>query len=128
MKGPILSVDAFTADLEPSPLDAADIVSGSPAVQVAELTAIDGVEIGIWQITAGTVTDVEVDEVFVVLSGRGEVQLGDDTVVALAAGTVVRLHAGERTTWTIAETLRKIYVALPTHPPHGTPATSEGTS
>jgi uncharacterized cupin superfamily protein len=31
--------------------------------------------------------------------------------VELAPGSVVRLTAGMRTTWTVRETLRKIYVA-----------------
>ena len=31
--------------------------------------------------------------------------------VALAPGVVVRLRAGERTTWVVTEALRKVYVA-----------------
>jgi uncharacterized cupin superfamily protein len=74
-----------------------------------------GVELGVWEITSGIVTDVEADEVFVVLSGRGRVEFDDDSSIALAAGTVVRLRAGDRTRWIVYETLRKIYVLLPDH-------------
>ena len=56
--------------------------------------------------------DTEADEVFVVLAGRGTVEFEDGEVVTLAPGVAVRLRAGERTTWTVTETLRKVYVAL----------------
>ena len=49
---------------------------------------------------------------FVVLSGSATVSFDDDgEQVDLAPGSVVRLRAGERTTWVVRETLRKIYVA-----------------
>ena len=59
----------------------------------------------------GVARDTEVDEVFVVLAGSGEVAFADGTTVALRPGVAVRLHAGERTTWTVTERLRKLYVA-----------------
>ena len=60
---------------------------------------------------AGAATDVEVDEVFVVLSGSATVSFDDGERVDLGPGTVVRLRSGEHTTWVVHETLRKIYVA-----------------
>ena len=70
------------------------------------------VEVGVWEMTPGTATDVEVDEVFVVLAGSATVSFDDDgEQVELAPGSVVRLRAGERTTWVVRETIRKIYVA-----------------
>ena len=75
-------------------------------------TALAGVEVGVWEMTPGTATDVEVDEVFVVLAGAGTVTFDDDgEQVELGPGSVVRLRAGERTTWVVRETIRKIYVA-----------------
>ena len=57
-------------------------------------------------------TDVETDEVFVVLSGVGEVIFLDSGErLDLGPGTMVRLHAGERTEWRVSETIRKVYVA-----------------
>lgn len=106
----LLSADVNAAQLQTDELDPADIVSGAPEASSVELATLGGAEIGIWQLTEGQVTDTEVDEVFVVLSGRGRVELEDGSVVQLAPGTAVRLRAGERTTWTIQETLRKIYV------------------
>ena len=57
------------------------------------------------------VTDTEADELFVVLSGAGSVRFADDSVVVLGPGSLVRLAEGERTEWTITETLRKVYLA-----------------
>ena len=46
------------------------------------------------------------------LSGSGTVSFDDDgEEVELRPGSVVRLRAGERTTWVVRETIRKIYVA-----------------
>ncbi len=50
---------------------------------------------------------------FVVLAGAGTVAFEDGSVLTLAPGVVVRLHAGDRTVWTVTETLRKLYVTAP---------------
>lgn len=119
----LLAKDALTAGLTSSALEPADVVAGSPDVRMTELTVVHGVEIGIWEITPGTVTDIEVDEVFVVLSGRGDVRFRDGSVLPIATGSVVRLRAGDRTTWHIEETVRKIYVLPPV--PHPQPSTED---
>jgi uncharacterized cupin superfamily protein len=51
------------------------------------------------------------DEVFVVLSGAGDVTFEDGSTLPLAPGTVVRLREGDRTVWRVTHTLRKLYVA-----------------
>ncbi len=94
-----------------TPLDPATVVDGSPAAGSRALAAVAGVEVGVWEMTPGTATDVEVDEVFVVLSGSGTVTFDDGEQVDLVPGAVVRLRAGEHTTWVVHETVRKIYVA-----------------
>jgi len=68
-------------------------------------------EVGLWEIDSGTAHDVEVDEVFVVLSGRATVSVGGWPDVTLGPGDVVRLRAGAATTWVVEERLRKVYVA-----------------
>ena len=55
-------------------------------------------------------TDVEVDEVFVVLSGSATVEGVGVEPIELVPGSTVTLAAGMRTIWTVRETLRKIYV------------------
>lgn len=64
---------------------------------------------GIWQMTPGAATDVEADEVFVVLSGRATVASADGTVLEVGPGDVAVLTEGAETTWTVHETLRKVY-------------------
>lgn len=102
-------VAATAVDVPHEP--AADVVSGTPTVGVVELGAFRGVELGIWEITPGVVRDVEADEVFVVLEGDGTVRFEDGSELELAPGALVRLHEGERTTWTIRTRLRKVYLA-----------------
>ncbi|GAA4705644.1 cupin domain-containing protein [Nocardioides conyzicola] len=93
MSDRVLTTDVHTADLAP-------------------LTTLGGTEVGLWGMAPGVDHDTEVDEVFVVLTGRGTVEFEDGEVVALAPGVAVRLRAGERTTWTVTETLRKVYVTV----------------
>lgn len=109
----ILGTDLLTGPLLHQPLPADQVVDGSPStatLPLAELPA-GGVEVGVWEMTEGTARDSEVDEIFVVLSGEGEVVFEDGSVVALRPGVAVRLNAGESTRWTVRRTLRKVYVA-----------------
>lgn len=101
--------DALAASLDELPLDHADVIAGDPTAGIAELDAFAGVAYGIWELTEGVVRDTEVDEVFVVLVGAGTVEFEASEVVDLAPGSVVRLLAGERTKWTITQTLRKVW-------------------
>jgi uncharacterized cupin superfamily protein len=109
----LLAVDARMMELEHLELDPADVIGGSPRTNLSALVSAGDVEIGIWEITSGIVTDIESDEVFVVLGGRGLVEFDEGASLSLSTGSVVRLRAGDRTTWTIYETLRKVYVVLP---------------
>ncbi len=104
----VLDVDAAVPT---TPLDPATVVAGAPEAGSRALAAVAGVEVGVWEMSPGTATDVEVDEVFVVLSGSATVSFTDGEQVDLAPGSVVRLRSGEHTTWVVRETLRKIYVA-----------------
>ena len=107
----LLTAEAVTTALDPLPLDPASVLSGEPTAGIRSLTRHGPTDVGIWELTPGVVTDVESDEVFVLLAGHGTVTFADGSSIALRPGTVVRLVAGDRTTWEITETLRKIYVA-----------------
>lgn len=101
------------ADLEADPLDPAKVVSGEPEVRVLGLHeggGDGGVAVGVWQHSAGVSRDVEADEIFVVLSGRATVEVEGGPTLEIGPGDVGLLPAGARTTWTVHETLRKIYV------------------
>jgi uncharacterized cupin superfamily protein len=104
-------LDAFSLGLDPNPIPAGDILRGTPTSTIREVMEGDGLSIGVWELTPGTVTDTEADEVFVVLSGRATVEFdGDDRVLHLGPGTIGRLGKGARTRWTVSETLRKVYI------------------
>jgi uncharacterized protein len=98
-------------DLDPEELDPAQVVAGTPRVRSRLLHAsADGrVERGVWEITPGVVTDVEVDELFVVVSGRATIEVADGPTLDVGPGDAVVLTEGWRTTWTVHETLRKVY-------------------
>ncbi|MFI5821895.1 cupin domain-containing protein [Streptomyces rishiriensis] len=99
------------ADLEPDPLDPAQIVSGAPeAAGKVVWESADGRQVrGIWQITPGVVTDTEADELFVVISGSATIEVEGGPVLTVGPGDMAVLHEGDRTTWTVHETLRKAY-------------------
>lgn len=102
--------DATTADLRFTDLPEEKCPSGPLRTGVAMLAATDALEVGVWEHPVGVSTDIETDEVFVVLSGSGRVILADGRVMELRAGTVGVLAAGTATTWEIDETLRKVWV------------------
>jgi uncharacterized cupin superfamily protein len=100
-------------ELPESPLDPVKVVSGEPVVRLAEIHDADDLGIGIWQHGVGVSTDVEVDEVFVVLSGRATIEVDGGPTLEVGPGDVGHYPAGTRTTWTVHETLRKVYVVRP---------------
>jgi uncharacterized protein len=102
--------DAHAALLDVSELPSDQCPDGPLATGVAVLAEAPGLTVGVWEHPVGRSTDVEQDEVFVVLSGRGRVLLADGRVLELAPGTVGVLEAGTPTTWEIEETLRKVWV------------------
>lgn len=104
----MLAVDVH--DLELAPDGAAK--AGEPSTATRSLAALGAVDVGVWSIDAGVAHDTEVDEVFVVLSGRATVTVEDGEVLQVGPGSAVRLLAGDRTTWQVHEPLRKVYVAL----------------
>jgi uncharacterized protein len=116
--------DARHRELEYAPVPSDQRVSGDPLVGVLPLGTVGTVDIGVWEMTEGTMNDVEVDEVFVVISGRADVVIsatepgGEDIVLHLTPGTMGRLSEGMRSVWTVHEPLRKIYVLG--SPPRGT--------
>lgn len=110
---PAIVTDAASLELDLEPLPADQVVQGSPATGFAELGGFGGTELGVWEHTPGASTDVEADEVFVVLSGSATVAFDDPALepIELRAGSIARLTAGMRTVWTVRETLRKVYIA-----------------
>jgi uncharacterized protein len=107
---PGVLLDAARIALEHEPLPADQVLAGTPTTGLAVL--LDGdPEIGLWEMTPGTATDVEADEFFVVIAGRATLQIEGALAMELTPGASVQLTAGMQTVWTVHETLRKVYVA-----------------
>ena len=109
------TVALLVGDVRTEPLDervpaGVEVLDGAPTAAVTTLAEVAGAEVGVWEMSPGTVTDVEADEVFVVLSGRAALAVEGGATLELGPGSVVRLPEGASTVWTVTETLRKIYV------------------
>jgi uncharacterized protein len=111
-------VHAADVPLEHAPVSPEKTLKGAPTVGELALGEIgfgsgQRATVGVWECTPGVSTDTEVDEVFVVLSGRARIDFVKPELpsIEVRAGDVVRLEAGMTTVWTVTETLRKIYVA-----------------
>ncbi|GAB2662826.1 cupin domain-containing protein [Prescottella soli] len=106
------SVDVTAATLDHRALPDDLVVHGSPTTAHRALTSLPGTTVGVWEHSPGTSRDVEVDEVFFVVDGQGLLEFEDGSpAVELRPGILVRLRAGQRTVWTVRETLRKIYIS-----------------
>lgn len=103
---------AAALSIDHSPVPAEQVVTGSPSTGSAVLDVLGDTEVGVWEMSPGAMRDIEVDEVFLVLSGAATVDFEDDgRSIRLAPGDIVRLNTGMRTVWTVTETLRKLYLA-----------------
>ncbi len=84
--------------------------SEGPSAGYVEVSHIGGADIGVWEHTVGTARHTVNDEVFVVISGRATVVEDGGTAVEYSAGDVGILRGGVPSTWTVHETLRKVYI------------------
>lgn len=107
--GVVVAVAGVEVSLTAVPAD--QIVSGSPSIGSVDLDEDMG--FGVWEMTPGAMSDTEIDEVFIVVSGSATVEFVDPPLpsIELTPGAIVRLEAGMRTIWTVRETLRKVYLA-----------------
>lgn len=117
---PGVLVDGTSEILEHEPVADEQVVAGSPTTGLLTLGELGDCSVGLWEMAPGAMWDVESDEVFVVISGRGRVDFEDvpgdgqsplPDSIDLGPGSVVRLSAGMRTVWTVTETLRKVWLA-----------------
>jgi uncharacterized cupin superfamily protein len=110
--------DALAVVLSTEPIAADQIASiegaGHPETGATVLGHCDGREVGVWEMTPGAMTDVEVDELCIIISGSGEVHRtidGKRVIQTLRPGSVLQLRDGEETVWVVTQTLRKVYLA-----------------
>lgn len=109
--------DAVAADITHEPVAPDQIAAiagaGNPMTGSLVLGEVGGREVGVWEMTPGAMTDIEVNEECVIISGRGEVHRtvdGRQVVEVLKPGAVLQLVEGEETLWVVEETVRKIYL------------------
>lgn len=110
------SLSALSLPVALSKVAAEETVAGDPSQGTALLGEIAGVEVGVWELRDGSVTDTEVDEMFVVLSGGAVIEVltesgATERTHTVRAGDVMRLVAGSRTRWTVSDHIRKVYIA-----------------
>ena len=106
--------DAANLTLANTPVDPQQVVAGTPATGSIVLGDWGGRELGVWQMTPGQMTDVEADELCIILSGAGYVRRlisGEVVDQPLVPGAVFALVDGEETLWVVTETVRKVYLA-----------------
>ncbi|HSJ71316.1 MAG TPA: cupin domain-containing protein [Acidimicrobiia bacterium] len=103
--------DPHTATIRLDPIG--DDPSG-PGAGVVDLAHVGGMEVGVWDHTEGTSFHTELDEVFVVISGSVTVTEDGKEPITFGPGDVGILRDGARTTWTVHETLRKVWVSRAT--------------
>ncbi|MGO1435310.1 MAG: cupin domain-containing protein [Canibacter sp.] len=90
-----------------------DTVSGAPVQGAQELGAFAGSDFGVWELRDGVVTDTEVEEISVIVSGSATIeflagpQQGD--TITVRAGDVLRLAEGAKTRWSVEDHIRKVY-------------------
>ena len=107
MTSRVLAGPATQIDSLPLPQD--QVESGAPTAGMLDF-GTDGFACGLWEHTVGVSTDVEADEVFVVLSGRARIEIAGQPDLEIQPGDVVLLEAGAETTWHVSEPLRKFWV------------------
>lgn len=108
-------VDVAALELGHEKVPAEQDGGDGPSTGSLELGTLAGVEFGVWEMSIGTMLDIEAEEVFVVTAGRGLVVIepfggAKEQRVELFPGALMRLSEGMKTTWTVTETLRKVYV------------------
>jgi len=110
----IVVADPGSVALSDEPLDPGSVVDGDPRTSAGVIASVElpggaTLETGVWRCTAGVVTDTEVDETFVVISGRATIEHAGASH-DVGPGDVCVLPAGAETTWTVHEDLTKVYV------------------
>ncbi len=108
-------VDVAALDLQHRAVVKEQNGGDDPTTGSVAFGAIGRADFGVWEMSTGTMYDVEAEEIFVVTAGRGTVVIetfngAPETSVELFPGSLMRLSEGMKTTWTVTETLRKVYI------------------
>jgi uncharacterized cupin superfamily protein len=93
------------------PLDSGDRLEGGATTSYSvDWISDDQHEVrGVWEMTPGVLTNVDADEMFVVISGKATLEFADGRVWQVGPGDVGVLVAGDPVRGTVQETIRKAY-------------------
>lgn len=106
-------MNALDAELVFTPVAPEQVIEGSPKIGDAVLSDVNGTEIGVWEMTAGAMSDTEIDEVSVIIAGSATIELLDSgQTLEVGPGDVIHFANGDRTVWRVADRVRKVY-AIP---------------
>jgi uncharacterized protein len=107
----IYKLDVVSADLQPAPIPAEDIVSGDPKARWAVMWQSDDGRLfnGVWHCTPGAFYLDNADETVCLIEGRATVTPEGGDPVDLKAGDTAFLPEGSRSLWDIHETVRKSF-------------------
>ena len=105
---------ALLETLDYEPVDPDLVLEGQPTTGYKELGVWKGLEMGVWEMTPGSMRDSEVEEIFIVIAGEATLTRtidGQEVAVELSPGVVCHLEEGELNRWDVRVALRKIYLA-----------------
>lgn len=112
---PFTPLDALELPLAMEDVAPDQVTSGHPQTGLTAVATVGGAAISVWEMTEGGMRDIEIDEVFIVLTGEATVALladGTETSrIELRPGVICRLEAGSTTRWDVPRVLRKVYIA-----------------
>jgi uncharacterized protein len=108
--GRVLAEDVLALPLTERSHAGVWIEGGWPVASTKVLGHVASNRIAVWEVTGGVVADIENDELILILAGSGRLRFEDGENVELHPGTCVRLHAAERTEWTVLTTMRALTI------------------
>ena len=105
-------LDPMTVPLEPWPIPAELVREGSPEAKGMVIARSEDRRTltGVWECSPGIFDwDYTWDETLTVVAGRVMIKDKGGTSQTFRAGDVVHLPVGLKTTWTVHETIRKVF-------------------
>lgn len=108
----VFTVQVADVELTLEPPKPDRVLAGNPVTSNAVLLKQNNVKYGVWQITPGTSVQIAPTGMFVVLSGRATVAVEGGPTLDIGPGDVCIWDGGERTVWTVHETVRKVWCEI----------------
>jgi hypothetical protein len=107
----IVKYPVLDAPMEPAPIPAEDVISGSPESTMAILWRSDDDTLynGVWHCTPGVFMLSHPGETICLVEGRATITPEGGEPVTVVPGEVVFIPEGTRARWEVHETVRKAF-------------------